>query len=1013
MDAERWKRIEEIYHAVLSLPPERRTAELAIACSTDPSLKDELESLLAARQEVGSFLSASMRVRVVAQGLDPALPTPGQMLGAYRILAEAGAGAMGQVYRALDTRLEREVALKVLPAHFARDTGCVARFHLEAKAASALNHPNIVTVYEVGHDADTLFIATEWIDGVTLRARMAAGEIPFETALRIALQCAAALCVAHRAGIIHRDIKPENIMIRSDGLVKLLDFGLARIGETAPDSPGATRSGAVMGTPRYMSPEQAKGQKLDARTDIFSLGAVLYEVVHRRPAFPGANTAEIFVALLSQQPITATGNVLDRVLAKALQKDLEQRYPTAAELENDLQAIALDRDAPVRKPSRSSVDAVARPFRAFLRTHRLAWRSAGILLVLALVLAIAAIFAHRHQRTALSDSDTILLTDFLNQTGDPVFDLTLKQGLAVQLEQSPRLNIFPEERVRAILRLMRRSPDAPLTTQLGREICQREGLKAFVTGIIAPLGTHYVISLEALAAQTGQPLARVQAEAAGKEKVLHALSVAAANLRGKLGESVPSIRKLDALLENTTGSLEALQAYSIGEAVRRKGDFVGAIPFFRRAVDLDPDFVFGYKGLATAYRNMHLPGQAAENAAKAYALRDRASDRERLAVMAQYYELVTGELDKRLEVCKIFAGIYPKDSLAHQNLAVSYALLGRYEEAAEESRKAIAIEPNSTSRFGALVNELVHLDRFAEASGEAERARTLKLEDTSLHQNEYRLAFLNGDQHAMREHLAWLSRRPDGYAAYELQAFSAAYLGKARQSAEYGGRAVDSALKAGAVEVAAGYAAQSALLSAALERCREAKKSALDAVTINRNPVSLTRATLALAWCGCDSDAAKLVAEMNSRYPRSTSVNGTWLPATRAALALRRGRAQVALQALVPATPYEAAAEFWPQYLRGEAYLALEKPGEAQTEFRKIIQHRGQQVLSPLYPLAWLKQARAYQLSGDTAEARKSYSRFLSDWKGADSDLPALAEAKKAMAALGGNTSPSHGSAVP
>jgi serine/threonine protein kinase/Tfp pilus assembly protein PilF len=1009
MDPERWKRIEEIYHAVLSVPPERRSAELAIACSADPSLRDELESLLASRENAGSFLSHSMRSEVLAQGLDPVLPSPGQILGAYRIKAEAGAGAMGQVYRALDIRLEREVALKVLPAHFARNLEWVARFRLEAKAASALNHPNIVTIYEIGQaparssarepNDDTLFIATEWIHGVTLRERIAAGNIPPAPAIDIASQCAAALGVAHRAGIIHRDIKPENLMIRSDGLVKVLDFGLAQISKTAEDSPGLTRSGAVMGTPRYMSPEQAKGHRLDARTDIFSLGAVLYEMLHSRPAFPGNSTAEVFEALLNPQPVRVSTSSMDRVLAKALAKNADERYTTIDELRSDLQELALDPNAAIATKVR--------------RRHFRSWRSVAVLFVLVLAVSFAALYAYKkHRRNALPDSDTILLTDFVNQTSDPVFDLTLKQGLAVQLEQSPRLDIFPEERVRASLRLMRRSPDEAVTSQVGREICQREGLKAFVTGIIAQLGRSYVITLEAIGSQTGEPLARVQAEAAGKEKVLHALSVAAADLRQKLGESVRSIRKLDALLENTTGSLEALQAYSIGEATRRKGEFLGAIPFFRRAVELDPDFGFGYAQLAFAYRNTRQPGLAAENAAKAYALRDRTSERERLEVVAQYYELVTGEFEKRLDVCKVYEGIYPRDPLPHQNLAVTYALIGRYDEAVEESRKAISLDPNSTSRFASLVNELVHLNRFDEAQREIERARSLNLQDTSLNRNQYRLAFLNGDQSTMNQNLAGLARRPDGYVAFELQALSAAYLGEWRQSTEYGRRSVEGALKRGATEVAAEYSAQRALADAALDHCKDAKLAAFDAVDIQRNAVSLTRSGLGLAWCGFDADARTLLSELQGRYPQHTLVNGIWLPCIRAALELKRGRAQAAVAALIPAGPYESAAEFWPQYLRGSAYLRLGKSSEARTEFHKIVEHRGQQILSPLYPLAWLEQGHAARLSGDTVEARESYSRFLKEWKSADSDLRALAEAKTAMAGLSVSARPAYGSII-
>jgi serine/threonine protein kinase len=504
MDSNRWKRIEEIYHALLSQPPERRAAELAMACS-DAAMRDELESLLAAREEAGNFLSLSMRGQVLSGAIETPLPVPGESLGSYHILAEAGAGAMGQVYRALDTRLEREVALKVLPPYFARDSERVTRFRVEARAASALNHPNIVTIYDIGEAADTLFIATEWIDGATLRERIAVGQLPFEDMVDIAKQCAAGLGPAHRAGIIHRDIKPQNIMIRSDGLVKLLDFGLARMDGAAGGSPTATASGTVLGTPRYMSPEQAKGQKLDARTDVFSLGVVLYEMAHGHPAFPGDTAAEVFAELLSPSPVAASssGSGLDPVRTKALQKDPEKRYQTIDALAEDLRVLGLDGRVAVVPEHR--------------RKRRLTWLAAGAAAAVLLVAA-AVLYAPWRRQPVLSDSDTILLADFVNQTGDPVFDVTLKEGLAVQLEQSPRLDVFPDDRVRARLRSMRRSPEDPITPQVAREICQREGLKALVTGAIAPLGSHYGITLTAIDSLSGNTLAQVQVEAQAKKR---------------------------------------------------------------------------------------------------------------------------------------------------------------------------------------------------------------------------------------------------------------------------------------------------------------------------------------------------------------------------------------------------------------------------------------------------------------------------------------------------------------
>ena len=998
MDPERWKRIEQIYHAVLCEPPERRAAELAAACSSDPVLLDHVQSLLAAREEAGYFLSPSMRSDVLAQGLDPALPAPGEVLGSYLILKEAGAGAGGQVYQAVDTRLEREVALKVLPAHFAQDTESVVRFRREAKAASALNHPNIVTIYEIGQAGNTLFIATEWIEGATLRERMAEGPVALKTTLDVAVQCATALKVAHHAGIIHRDIKPENIMIRSDGLVKLVDFGLARVNGGDNDSPGVTRSGSVVGTPRYMSPEQAKGVKLDPRTDIFSLGAVLFEMVHRGPAFPGATMAEVFRELLSPEPVAAnpSGSALDRIITKALQKDADKRYTTTDELLEDLESVTGNLKAEVAEKHRPK--------------RLLAWRSTAILVSM-LAVSIAGLYAKWRGQAVLSENDTILVTDFVNQTGDPVFDLTLKQGLAVQLEQSPHLDVFPEDRVRARLRQMRRSPDEPVTREIGREICQREGLKALVTGVIAPLGRYYAITLTAVDATSGNILALAQAEASGKEQVLRALSRAASALRGKLGESVRSLQKFDAMLDATTPSLEALRAYSLGSRERWKGNVVEAIVLYRRTIELDPEFAAAYLGLAVAYHNTRQPRLAAEAGAKAYELREHGSERHKLSILSEYHSTVTGDAEKRIEILKLQQQLFPRDGTGQSNLAVAYNSIGKFDDALEQARAAVQNVPWYSSRWAVLGNTLIRVGRFPEAADAYQQAFARNLDSASFHQGLFRIAFVNSDDSSMAKQVEWAIAKGLEETALDWQGSAAAAFGQRRRAEQFAGRIEESASKAGANESAAGFLTHAALRSAALGSCATVKARVSSAFSVGRDAISLAHGALALAWCGEPGLAASLNTELARDNAQNSAVNGIWLPAIKAAISMRKGDAQSAVDALKSAR-YEAAGEFWPQYIRGLAFLRLRRPDEAEVEFRKILDHRGQDPITPLYPLAKLGAVRAAILKEDAAQAHRLCDDFLADWKEADSDLPALAEAKAAIVKLRPNAHSPHGSAI-
>ena len=589
MQPERWKRIEQLYHSVLASPRTRRAAVLDQLCSDDQDMRREVESLLNAREQADIFLSpADLQDQIADLVSEPRLV--GRTLGHYEIRSAIGAGAMGEVYLARDTRLDRQVALKVLPLRFARDRGRVARFQREAKAASALNHPNIVTIYDVGQDGERWFIAAELVDGVSLRKYLSTRKLPFKEVLDIAVQCAAALQTAHRSGVVHRDIKPENIMIRPDGAVKVVDFGLASISENSREpAVQISASGSIMGTPRYMSPEQARGQKLDARTDIFSLGAVIYEMATNQPAFPGANAAEVFKALLSEtDPVTRAtpfGKPFDPVLRKALARDREARYQTAEELAHDLKSIA----------AKSPASRVVIPSAGARKRYTVI----GLVALLTVAAVVILWTHHSRPRHLLTEQDTILITDFRNQTGDPVFEPTLKEGLAVQLEQSPFLTILPDARVRATLLLMKRQPGEAITPEIGREICLRQGLRAMIAGSIAPLGSHYVLALEAIDSHSSTTLARVQTEAQSKENVLKTLSQAAAQLRAKLGESLGSVQKYDALLERTTSSLEALQAYSLGYQERRQGRTRDAIRLLLKAVELDPGFAYAYSDLAT------------------------------------------------------------------------------------------------------------------------------------------------------------------------------------------------------------------------------------------------------------------------------------------------------------------------------------------------------------------------------------------------------------------------------
>src|SRR5687768_6875468 len=723
----------------------------------------------------------------------------------YRILEKLGAGGMGEVYLAEDMKLGRKVAIKILSAEYTTNKDRLHRFEQEAAAASNLNHPNILTIHEVGSDDGRHFIATEYIDGVTLRQKAAEAPLEVRQVLDIAIQIASALEEAHAAGIVHRDIKPDNVMVRRNGYVKVLDFGLAKLTETVDRSPSdaeaATRvlvqtdAGVVMGTSQYMSPEQARGKPVDARSDIWSLGVVIYELVTGRTPFEGETSTDVIIGITQKEPpplARYAPNVpaeLEWIVTKALRKDREERYQTAKELGTDLRRLKqrlefqseLERSAPVGFTTSASTDvasAPTAPARAVataekavtqvssaeyiateIKRHKVA---AAIIALLLLAGTAAGFYLYYKRSKPLTDKDTVLLADFVNTTGEAVFDGTLKQALAVHLGQTPFLNLFPEERVRETLRFMGRSPDERITRDIGREICERQGIRALLTGSIARLGSHYVITLEALNPRSGDPFAREQIEAESKERVLSSLSTAAWNLRKKLGESLSMMQKYDVSIEQaTTSSLDALKAYAMGNEERSKGRLRESLAFYKRAVDLDPNFAMAYARIGVHYFNQEELETSKQYTQKAHDLRNRVSERERLYIEEKYYNYVTGEFDKAVETLQTWSKLYPKDFVPHNNLSINYKFMGRHEDALRESLEASRLSPDSTTARINVVGNFVSLGRFDEAQQAVAEIQKINPDMLYVHATLYYLAFIRGDQSVMDREIQWAKGKPE------------------------------------------------------------------------------------------------------------------------------------------------------------------------------------------------------------------------------------------------------------
>jgi len=927
-------------------------------------------------------------------------------LSHYRILEQIGAGGMGVVYRARDEHLDCDVALKVLPPGKLADEAARKRFRKEALALSKLNHPNIAVVHDFDTQDGTDFLVEELIPGLSLSEMLVSGPLPEREIVNLGSQLAEGLQAAHQQGVIHRDLKPANIRVTPDGRLKILDFGLARI--VQPSSPTAltaseTQAPSFAGTLPYMAPEQLLAQKVDFRSDIWAVGCVLYEMATGRPPFLGYGPALIEAILHQPAPAASKLNSkvspgLEAIILKCLKKDPSLRYASARDVAVDLQRLKRDTES-AGLPGAAGAGTT--------RRLEMRWRVTIALGVTVAVLTVGGYF-YVHRTPKLTDKDTIVLADFDNKTGDAVFDDALKQALAVHLEQSPFLNVLSDERVKATLRLMGRQPGERLTVGVARDLCQRTGSKALLAGSIASLGSQYVVGLQAISCNTGDSLAKEQTQVAGKEEVLKAVGNAANAVRRKLGESLVSVQKYDTPLEQaTTSSLEALKAYSAGWKTFAEHGDLAAIPFFKRAIELDPNFALAYSQLAIPYSNTGQTTRASEVAKRAFELRDRVSEREKYRISAYYYFFVAGDLQKAKEVYELWRQAYPRDLIPHVDLAAIYMNAGQWERALPETEEGLRIDAQNCFVWANLVAIYFALNRLEEAKAALDQEQARKLDVYILHLDRYFASFLSDDHQGMKEQVSWGEGRAEEHWLLAAESDTEAYFGRLAKAREFSRRAVDSARAVDAQETAAFWQATAALHEAECNNASAARKQAQAALTLGPGTSVKAVAALALARAGYSAEARQLAETLNREFPQNTTLQSYWLPAIWAAIELNGNTAEKAVELLGPAAAYELGqpAGFWvgmmySPFLRGEAYLQMGKGKEAAAEFQKIIGHRGIVLNFPTGALARLGLARANMLQGETAKARAAYQDFLALWKDADPDIPILKQAKAEYAKL-------------
>jgi eukaryotic-like serine/threonine-protein kinase len=1023
VEPELWHRVEDLYHQALELNESRRAEFLEHSCGNDEILRREVQSLLDHEKAAEHFIE-SPAVEVMGKAIAKDLGRSGEakLIGStishYRVIEKLGGGGMGVVYKAQDTRLHRFVALKFLPDDVARDPQRLSRFQREAQAASALNHPNICTIYDIGEHAGTAFIAMEFLDGKTLKPTISHKPLGTDQILDIGVQIADALDAAHINGIVHRDVKPANIFVTKRGQAKLLDFGLAKLSrqsQTAYRTPAAldtsageehlTETGVALGTVAYMSPEQVRGEELDARTDLFSFGVVLYEMASGVRPFQGNTSGTICAAILHEappSPLLSNPNLpskLDEIIGKALDKNRDLRYQHAADLCADLKRLRRGRES-----SESMGTIGPTTGRATRTLSKWILPIAGAIVLMALV---TIFLRHRHKPIKLVETDWVSISDFVNTTGEPIFDGALKQAVTVKLAESPYFNIVLDSTTRQTLKLMGKQPGERVVPPIARDVCQRQGAKVTVGGSIVSVGNKYILDLDATNCLSGDSLAHAETEAQNRDDVLHKLGELIPPIRKKLGESVSSIEKFDTPIEQaTTGSLAALKAYTSGDEKRAQNQETEAITFYKMAIELDPNFAIPYARLGAIYGDLGERVLADQYMKQAFERREHISEREKFYIAAHYYQDSTGEDDKAIETYKLWTQTYPHDWIPFNNLSTEYQKVGDPEEQVESAREALRLNANHGLPYASVVMANRVAGRFAEAKAVADRAIAAKLDGFIVHFNVYMIAFAESDQAAMQREIDWFKGKPLESWNLNHRAWAAMSLGQIRRGRELFEACRASALQNGIKEYAVATATDQAQIEAELGNFKEArKKVSLALQLMPDSEVARAGSALALARVGDSRRSEILANQLRQQYPLYLLLNKVSLASARAAIKLSRNDPAGAIEELQPSIPYDlgdngTVPTYITLYLRGVAYLQNNSASEAVSQFQKVIDHPGITPISVYWSLAHLQLARTYAKTRESDKSRAEYREFLTLWKDADPDALVLKQAKAEYAKL-------------